>query len=155
VQVIHVCHGCSACWCGAQVRAAAVQLVAEVYRLRKSSGQPFDAERMLGAGVKPALLAVLHKRFAEVDGEIAAGVVPGAAPAGSSSGGGGANPADEVPVSAGAAGGVRARKAVRAEGAQCGLGRLECCRQAEGCTARSACGCPWGARGCHSCVACA
>lgn len=42
----------------AQVRTAAVRVVAEVYRNRKANGQPFEVEKMLGAGVKPALLQV-------------------------------------------------------------------------------------------------
>ncbi|GIL78316.1 hypothetical protein Vretifemale_7762 [Volvox reticuliferus] len=56
-----------------KVRATAVRLVAEVYRGRKAAGQPFEVEKLLGAGVKPALLQVLHRRFAEVDEEIAGG----------------------------------------------------------------------------------
>ncbi|KAG2432807.1 hypothetical protein HXX76_008541 [Chlamydomonas incerta] len=76
-----------------KVRTAAVRVVAEVYRNRKANGQPFEVEKMLGAGVKPALLQVLHRRFAEVDEEIANGVGPGTARAG--------NPAEEVPVGPG------------------------------------------------------
>ncbi|KAG2448917.1 hypothetical protein HYH02_006265 [Chlamydomonas schloesseri] len=76
-----------------KVRTAAVRVVAEVYRNRKANGQPFEVEKMLGAGVKPALLQVLHRRFAEVDEEIANGVVPGTARPG--------NPAEEVPVGPG------------------------------------------------------
>eukprot|EP00198_Chlamydomonas_reinhardtii_P000992 XP_001690327.1 predicted protein [Chlamydomonas reinhardtii] len=76
-----------------KVRTAAVRVVAEVYRNRKANGQPFEVEKMLGAGVKPALLQVLHRRFAEVDEEIATGVVPGTARAG--------NAAEEVPVGPG------------------------------------------------------
>ncbi|EFJ46205.1 hypothetical protein VOLCADRAFT_105644 [Volvox carteri f. nagariensis] len=56
-----------------KVRAAAVRLVAEVYRGRKAAGQAFEVEKMLGGGVKPALLQVLHRRFTEVDEEIAGG----------------------------------------------------------------------------------
>ncbi|KAG2485535.1 hypothetical protein HYH03_015705 [Edaphochlamys debaryana] len=61
-----------------KVRTAAVRVVAEVYRSRKASGHPFEVEKLLGAGVKPALLQVLHRRFAEVDEEVAGGVVGGA-----------------------------------------------------------------------------
>ncbi|KXZ47576.1 hypothetical protein GPECTOR_34g735 [Gonium pectorale] len=39
-----------------KVRTAAVRLVAEVYRTRKAAGQPFEVEKMVGAGLKPALM---------------------------------------------------------------------------------------------------
>lgn len=41
-----------------KVRTGAVRLVAEVYRARKSAGLPFEVDKMLGAGMKPALLQV-------------------------------------------------------------------------------------------------
>ncbi|PNH04127.1 hypothetical protein TSOC_009753 [Tetrabaena socialis] len=84
---------------GRVVRTAAVRLVAEVYRMRKSGGQPFEVEKLLGAGVKPALLQVLHRRFGEVDEEIAGGVRPAGSAGGP--GGRGVINRDDMPVGPG------------------------------------------------------
>lgn len=84
-----------------KVRQAAVRLIAELYRRHKlatgsdaisSANAAFEVDKGLGPGLKPAMMAVLHRRFEEVDMEIKHGVGPsgpsrpgvaGSAPAGS------------------------------------------------------------------------
>lgn len=52
-----------------KVRSAAIKVVAELYRLRRMAGDEINIERYL-PGLKPALVQVLEKRFAEVAEEV-------------------------------------------------------------------------------------
>mmetsp|Transcript_7204 Transcript_7204/g.15720 ORF Transcript_7204/g.15720 Transcript_7204/m.15720 type:complete len:559 (-) Transcript_7204:921-2597(-) len=64
-----------------KVRQCAIKVVVEVYKLQKMAGAEFEPQKYLGP-VKPALMQVLQRRFAEASAELEGGAAAGgAAPA--------------------------------------------------------------------------